>query len=173
MENVCCLPSSSSHDQLMVPVHTLKCLVPPNPLMVLLHLTISPWKSSLLWEIHLEHLLSMPTKVESVVSFIWFLDGTCGSCCCNSASRVRARRLSCKLPGPRPGGQSDRRSSRSTANIDAQRKLLRTIQSSPQNGRMQWRSIGCVVLGNGGIIGIRHHAFSDPSSLCRPISFTR
>ena len=59
-------PSSSSISHLIIPFQTFQTLDPPNPLIDLLHDTISPGMSDLTLVMHTEHLLSTPTNCELV-----------------------------------------------------------------------------------------------------------
>ena len=62
-------------------------LVPPNPLIDLLQSRNSPIKSSALWEMQAEHLLSIPMRSESVSKRTLF---ECFDCCACSAIIVIA-----------------------------------------------------------------------------------
>ena len=60
--------SSSSMSHLIFPFQTFQTLAPLNPLIDLLHATISPGMSDLTLVMHAEHLLSTPTTCESVLN---------------------------------------------------------------------------------------------------------
>ena len=66
MMNLWITPTLSIHLHTTVPFFTLYTFVPPNPFIGLFYLIIGPSKSSIRWDIHAEHLLSMPTFAESV-----------------------------------------------------------------------------------------------------------
>ena len=70
MVKVCFLPISSSQLQRSVPTCTFVVFDPANPFTTLSDGLSSPTKSSLTWEIHPEHRLSIPIVSESVSNWV-------------------------------------------------------------------------------------------------------
>ena len=71
MVKVCFRPNSSSQLQRNVPTCTLVVFVPANPFTTRSVRLSSPTKSSLTWDIHPEHRLSIPIVSESVSNWVF------------------------------------------------------------------------------------------------------
>jgi hypothetical protein len=81
MVKVCFRPKSSSQLQRSVPICTFDVLVPANPFTTLPDGRSVPTKSSLTWDIHPEHRLSIPIVSESVSNWVILSVATVACAC--------------------------------------------------------------------------------------------